>query len=163
MPQGVKVILLGDRVFVDTKLMKYVRQQLGWHHRIRVKSDCWVWRPGKGWCQVRDLHLGRGQAMLLQNVRITKTDPNGPVYLALGRECINGKAWYIVSDEPTTLQTFREYGLRFDIEENFLDDKSNGFELESSEIRESACAISFVFCAGSRDALPDSSGNTGGG
>jgi len=28
-----------------------------------------------------------------------------------------------------------EYGLRFDIEENFLDDKSNGFQLESSLIR----------------------------
>jgi hypothetical protein len=28
-----------------------------------------------------------------------------------------------------------EYGLRFDIEENFLDDKSNGFQLEDSMIR----------------------------
>jgi hypothetical protein len=28
-----------------------------------------------------------------------------------------------------------EYGLRFDIEENFLEDKSNGFQLESSLIR----------------------------
>lgn len=28
-----------------------------------------------------------------------------------------------------------EYGLRFDIEENFLDDKSNGFQLEDSWIR----------------------------
>ena len=39
------------------------------------------------------------------------------------------------SDEPTTLQTFQEYGGRFDIEENFLDDKSNGFQLEQSLIR----------------------------
>src|SRR3989442_15047206 len=29
----------------------------------------------------------------------------------------------------------QEYGLRFAIEENFLDDKSNGFQLESSLIR----------------------------
>jgi hypothetical protein len=28
--------------------------------------------------------------------------------------------------------------LRFDIEENFLDDKSNGFQLESSQIRDPA-------------------------
>ena len=28
-----------------------------------------------------------------------------------------------------------KYGLRFDIEENFLDDKSNGFQLEASLIR----------------------------
>ena len=32
--------------------------------------------------------------------------------------------------------TFREYGFRFDIEENFLDDKSNGFQLESSLLRD---------------------------
>jgi hypothetical protein len=41
----------------------------------------------------------------------------------------------VVSDEPTEAKTFEEYGWRFDIEENFLDDKSNGFQLESSPIR----------------------------
>jgi hypothetical protein len=41
----------------------------------------------------------------------------------------------VVSDEPTTATTFEEYGWRFDIEENFLDDKSNGCQLESSLIR----------------------------
>ena len=40
-----------------------------------------------------------------------------------------------MSDEPTESKTFEEYGVRFDIEENFLDDKSNGFQLESSLIR----------------------------
>ncbi len=57
------------------------------------------------------------------------------VCLALGRECTKGERWYILSSEAVTLQTFREYGMRFDIEENFLDDKSNGFELERSMIR----------------------------
>jgi hypothetical protein len=41
-----------------------------------------------------------------------------------------------VSDEPTGVQTFAEYGGRFTIEENFLDDKSNGFQLESSLVRD---------------------------
>jgi len=36
--------------------------------------------------------------------------------------------WYVVSDESAELKTLEEYGLRFDIEENFLDDKSNGFQ-----------------------------------
>ncbi len=39
------------------------------------------------------------------------------------------------------LQTFREYGLRFTIEENFKDDKSSGFNLENSKLR-SAPALS---------------------
>jgi hypothetical protein len=38
-------------------------------------------------------------------------------------------------DKPTNGKTFEEYGLRFDIEESFLDDKSNRFQLEASLIR----------------------------
>jgi hypothetical protein len=45
------------------------------------------------------------------------------------------ESWLVSSDERTDLKTFAEYGRRFDIEENFLDDKSNGFQLESSLIR----------------------------
>jgi hypothetical protein len=48
----------------------------------------------------------------------------------------NGELWYVVSDEPTSVQTFVEYGWRFDIAENFLDDKSNGFQLESSLVHD---------------------------
>jgi hypothetical protein len=33
------------------------------------------------------------------------------------------------------LHTFDEYGLCFDLEENFLDDKSAGFQIEPSQIR----------------------------
>jgi hypothetical protein len=43
----------------------------------------------------------------------------------------NGEFWYVASDEHTDTNTFLEYGMRFDIEENFLDDKSNGFQLFS--------------------------------
>ena len=48
--------------------------------------------------------------------------------------------WAIVSDEKTTLQTFAEYGLRFDIEENFLDDQSGGWNIQRSAIRD-VCAL----------------------
>jgi hypothetical protein len=40
----------------------------------------------------------------------------------------------VVSDEPTDLHTLDEDGLRFDIEETFLDEQSGGFQLESSEL-----------------------------
>ena len=47
----------------------------------------------------------------------------------------------MVSDEPTSVRTFVEYGWRFDIEENFLDDKSNGFQLESSLVRDADALV----------------------
>ena len=40
--------------------------------------------------------------------------------------------------DPTNIQ---EYGWRFDIEETFLDDQSNGWHVQRSEIR-SVCALS---------------------
>ena len=59
----------------------------------------------------------------------------GPVHLIVGRNNINGEFWAIVSDEQTTLKTFAEYGLRFDVEESFLDDQSSGWNVQRSEIR----------------------------
>jgi hypothetical protein len=75
-----------------------------------------------------------GQALFWQHVAITKPE-YGPVPLALGRPIDSKESWCVVSDEPTASKTCVEYGWRFDIEENFLDDKSNGFPLESSLIR----------------------------
>jgi hypothetical protein len=44
----------------------------------------------------------------------------------------------VVSDAPTEVKTFEEYGWRFDSEANVLDDQSPGFQLESSLLRAAA-------------------------
>jgi hypothetical protein len=79
----------------------------------------------------------KGQALFLHKVWITDRQ-FGPVHLALAHvQTRNGyEEWAILSDDPTDLHTFDEYGLRFDLEENFLDDKSAGFQLESGELRD---------------------------
>src|SRR3990172_5556017 len=97
-----KVIFLADRGFADTNLMRHLRK-LGWHFRIRIKENFYIYRPGRRARQVKNLG--------------------------------SKERWVVISSEPTSLETFQEYGLRFDIEENFLDDKSNGFQLEASLIR----------------------------
>lgn len=139
-PVGYEVVFLADRGFADTKLMAYLRETLHWHWRIRAKSSFWVYRGGQQRCKVNRIGLERGQARLWHNVYITNAR-FGKVHLALAKPKIGRERWFIVSDQPTELTTFDEYGLRFDIEENFLDDKSNGFKLESSLIR-SARALS---------------------
>jgi hypothetical protein len=79
----------------------------------------------------------KGQALLVHKVWLTE-QWFGPVYLVLAHvQTPNGyQQWAIVSDEPTELHTLTEYSWRFDIEENFLDDKSAGFKIESSQIRQ---------------------------
>ena len=139
LPEAIKVVLVADRGFVHTELMAMLTTQLDWHYRIRLKSNTWIWRGS--WCQPKNFHLNRGEAICLHNVRIHKGAYYGVVNVIIGRNNVNGELWAIVSDEKTTLQTFAEYGLRFDIEENFLDDQSGGWNIQRSAIRD-VCALS---------------------
>lgn len=133
--------LLADRGFVDQKLFALLRD-LGWHWRIRLKGSVLVYRPGKEVTKISRLLPANGQALFLRKTWLTK-QWFGPVHLALAQvQTTKGvQQWAIVSDEPTDINTFHEYGLRFDIEENFLDDKSGGFQLESSELFDSQALV----------------------
>lgn len=143
LPAGVKVVFLADRGFADTELLAQLRR-LGWHFRIRIKATFTVLRPGQLPGKVEEFVLAPGRALFLHNVAITG-EQFGPVSLALARHSRNGEYWYLVSDEPTSVYTFKEYGRRFDIEENFWDDKSNGFQLESSLVRDADALTRLCF------------------
>ena len=133
LPLGCQVVFLADRGFADIDLMAHLKR-LGWHYRIRIKGSFWVYRAGHQRRKVKNIPLACGQARFWHHVSIT-AQRFGPVHLALARPRSGTECWFVISDEPTNLETFDEYGLRFDIEENFLDDKSNGFQLESSLLR----------------------------
>ena len=143
LPFGCTVVFTADRGFADTHLMQHLTG-LGWHWRIRIKGSFWIYRQGKRRCKVNRIPLSPGKALFWHHVYLSKQG-YGPVHLALGRPISSKEHWFVVSDEPTDEKTFEEYGLRFDIEENFLDDKSNGFQLESSLIR-SANALERLCC-----------------
>lgn len=145
LPDSVKVILLADRGFVHTQTMRFVSTELGWHYRIRLKHNTWIWRRRYGWRQLHKLHLKPGQALCLHGLKLHKEQEFGPVHVAYGCNNLNGEYWVIVSDEPTNLQTFREYGLRFDIEQGFLDDQSGGWNLQKSELRSVEALSRLVF------------------
>lgn len=138
LPKRCRVILLADRGFFDQDLLIQARN-LGWSFRIRLKSSFWVYRVNKPRTKVGRLMPAKGQALFLHKVWITDRW-FGPVHLALAHvQTVRGfEEWAILSDEPTSLETLDEYALRFDIEENFLDDKSAGFQLEASQIRDAA-------------------------
>jgi len=152
-----KIVFLADRGFADTELMHYVQHELHWHWRIRIKSCFKVYRRGRQACKISRCAPKAGEAYFWHTIRITD-GRYGPVHLAMAHLRENGERWYVLSDEPTSLHTFDDYGLRFDIEENFLDDKSNGFQLESSLLRSAqaltrlclvlAVATLFLVCQG---------------
>lgn len=133
LPFSCRVVFLADRGFADTKLMRRLKE-LGWHFRIRIKANFWIDHRGQRRFQVHDIALAPGHARFWHRVKVTAQQV-GPLHLAIARPLASNEYWYVISDEPTEVKTLQEYGLRFDIEENFLDDKSNGFQLESSLIR----------------------------
>ncbi|HSH01008.1 MAG TPA: transposase [Anaerolineae bacterium] len=132
LPSDCKIILLADRGFAHIELMKLARQ-LGWSFRIRLKSDTWIHFGQRSPAQVKTLMPALGQGHFYAHVWLTE-QKYGPLHLALAYVITpNGsEKWAIISDEAVGRHTFDEYGLRFNIEENFLDDKSGGFNLESS-------------------------------
>jgi Transposase DDE domain len=130
-----KVIFLADRGFADISLMQRLKD-FGWSYRIRIKASFGIYSPDKQLlCKIGQVALEAGQAKYYQNVRLT-AQHFGLVHVALARPEGMNELWAVVSDEPTSEQTFVEYGWRFEIEEYFLDDKSGAFNLEDSGLRD---------------------------
>ena len=133
-PASVIVTLLGDRGFLHERLIQYA-QKHHWHYRLRMTGDTLIQRPGQATKAVSQLRPPCGQAHFYQDVRLFGSGI-GPVQLALATPTDQSDdPWYIVSDEPTNVQTLDEFALRFDIEENFLDDKSGGFQVQTNELQ----------------------------
>jgi hypothetical protein len=125
-PFACKGVFLADRGFADTQLMGHLRE-LGWHCRMRIKSTFWIYPSPLAPFQGGEIALQPGHLRCWQDVSITDKH-FGPVHLAVARPLGSDEYWYVVRDEAAELKTLEEYGLRFGIEENFLDDKSNGFQ-----------------------------------
>lgn len=105
LPINVKVILLADRGFANPQLVHYVRK-LGWQCRIRVKGNFWLYHPKQGWQTISQLHLSLGEAKLIHNVKVHKRNSLTDVHIAAAWEPTSKEHWYILSTEPTTLDTF---------------------------------------------------------
>ena len=111
-------------------------KDFGWSYRIRIKASFGIYSPDKQFlCKIGQVALESGQAKYYQNVRLT-AQHFGLVHVALARPEGVNELWAVVSDEPTSEQTFVEYGWRFQIEECFLDDKRGAFNLEDSGLRD---------------------------
>jgi hypothetical protein len=135
LPPGATVVLLGDRGFRSTALMRWCRSpHIGWHFRLRLKANQRITlADGRTWL-LRELGLTPGKQGFLHDVSLGE-EQYGPLHLAMAwPEKAKTEAWYIASDEPTEEATLGEYAWRMQIEEELLDDKSGGFQLEDTQL-----------------------------
>ena len=133
LPQEVEILFLADRGFVCKDLMRHL-QQLRWAWRIRIKSNQKL-RTAKGFMTPKTLPLSPGKAILFsRNVNFGL----GLERISLSAGWAKGSAepWYVLSGDTANLEIFMDYARRFGIEEGFRDEKSGGFDLESSGLRD---------------------------
>ena len=109
LPLGCRVVFLADRGFADRDLLAELRR-LGWHGRIRIKGNFWVYGRGVRY-QVGAIPLAPGQARFWHHVYLA-AHRYGPVHLALAHPQGSTECWCVVSDEPTDWYTREEYGPR---------------------------------------------------
>lgn len=134
LPSSAKVLLLADRGFVDTELM-FFASQFQWDYILRAKTSLWVHRKGHDPVKLGQLLPPQGKIHLFKTAKVTAKQ-FGPLAIAIAhvRTQAGYQPWFLLTNTSPSLATFEDYALRFDIEENFLDDKSAGFQLESSEL-----------------------------
>lgn len=145
------VMLLADRGFANHDLMKWLRQSR-WHYCLRLPCDVWIHTQRPHPLMVGTLYPPRGEARLYEHVGLW-LDGKHRCNLVLATVAGAKESWAVVTDEAPTLQTLWQYGLRFRVEELFLDSKSGVFELEESRLRSPAalerlylvCAIALLY------------------
>lgn len=128
-------MLLADRGFANQALLKWLKSR-SWHYSIRIASDTLVWGVRR-WsaCPVSGLRTVRGEAKMYHQVRLWESGIE-TVNLALAYPEKVAEPWAVITDETPTLQTLWQYGLRFRVEELFLDSKSGAFGLADSRLRD---------------------------
>src|SRR5258708_3587927 len=133
LPANQLVTLLADRGFVHERLL-HILQKLGWQFRLRLPGDTLVHLGAHHMAAVKDLCPPAGHTQFFQQVAILGVAV-GPVSLALAALLEQpDDPWFVASSEPTDEATLEEYGLRFDIEESFRDEKSGGYQLQTSRL-----------------------------
>ena len=129
------VMLLADRGFANQALLKWLKSR-SWHYSIRIPSDTLIWGVLR-WCAcpVSQLRTVRGEAKMYHQVRLWEQGIE-MVNLVLAYPEQVSEPWAVITDETPTLQTLWQYGLRFRVEELFLDSKSGIFGLADSRLRD---------------------------
>ena len=91
LPFACEVVFLADRGFADTQLMGHLRD-LGWHWRIRIKSNFWMHPTHLRPLQVGDVELKPGHMRFWHGVAMTDKH-FGPVHLAVARPLGSEEYW----------------------------------------------------------------------
>lgn len=150
------VMLLADRGFANHELMTWLKNS-NWHYCLRLPCDVVLHGARRHPIELKYLYPPKSEAILYHHVGLW-LDGEHRSNIVLANVKGVKEPWAVITDEAPSLQTLWQYGLRFRVEELFLDSKSGVFQLENSKIRDSkalerlylvvALALLFATCQG---------------
>ncbi len=150
------IMLLADRGFANHELVNWL-QDSKWHYCLRLPCDVILHGVRKHPIELKYLFPQKAEAILCHDVGLW-LDGKYRCNVVLANVRGVKEPWAVITDENPSLQTLWQYGLRFRVEELFLDSKSGVFQLEDSKIRHAkalerlylivALALLFATCHG---------------
>jgi hypothetical protein len=127
------IMLLADRGFANHELVNWL-QNSTWHYCLRLPCDVILHGVRKHPIELKYLCPHKAEAILCHDVGLW-LDGKYRCNIILANVRGVKEPWAVITDENPSLQTLWQYGLRFRVEELFLDSKSGVFQLEDSKIR----------------------------
>ena len=134
-PAGQSVVFLGDGEFDGTDLLSTLHT-LGWDYVCRTAKNVLL-TEGDQRFQPKDLMLAPGDRIELPEVGFTAKE-YGPVLVSIVWDPGWKEPLILVSNLDFLMEAYAWYQLRFRIETFFSDQKSRGFYLGHSHIRDTA-------------------------
>lgn len=134
LPAGVRVTLLADRGFGDTKLYESLVVEHGWDYVIRFRGLIEVQSAEGESRRAEEWAPEDGSARMLRGVRVTKDRIPVPAVISVRKPrmkdtwCLATSRTDLDGEQGTLL-----YGRRFTTEESFRDDKDDRFGLGLKE------------------------------
>jgi Transposase DDE domain len=126
------IMLLADRAFACHDLMAWLKST-DWHYALRLKCDVLLHGVNHSTVMVGKLYPPLNEAKFFTNVGLW-TDGKHRTNLVMATVVGAKESWAVITDEVPSLQTLAQYGLRFRVEELFLDSKSGAFQLEDCHL-----------------------------
>ncbi len=113
------IMLLADRGFANHELVNWL-QNSSWHYCLRLPCDVTLHGVRKHPIELKYLWPKKAEAVLYHNVGLW-LDGEHRCNIVLANVRGVKEPWAVITDENPSLQTLWQYGLRFRVEELFLD------------------------------------------
>lgn len=129
LPEGAKVLLMGDRFYGTCSLVDYCTQRT-WSYRLRLKGNINIQIASE---IISASQLATREEKFLTNVFLATSGVK--TNIGFIHEAGHPEPWIIIMDAIPDRNTTLDYGKRWSIESLFSDFKTRGFGLEDTQMR----------------------------